>query len=73
MLLPLFRRDQIWFTQRNRQDCSTDLYSLYEIKDVGEGENFEKGYRMGKYGQCLRLLSTLGHGFLPVREVGKKE
>ena len=45
----LFRRDQIWFTQL-REDRSTDLYSLTEIKNVRKTENLEKGYISGKYG-----------------------
>ena len=45
----LFRRDQIWFTQL-REDRSTDLYSLTEIKNVRKSENLEKGYISGKYG-----------------------
>ena len=45
----LFRRDQIWFTQL-RNDRSTDLYSLTEIKNVRKAENLERGYISGKYG-----------------------
>lgn len=45
----LFRRDQIWFTQLDKER-STDLYSLVEIKNVRKTENLEKGYISGKYG-----------------------
>lgn len=45
----LFRRDQIWFTQLDKQRA-TDLYSLVEIKNVRKTENLEKGYISGKYG-----------------------
>lgn len=45
----LFRRDQIWFTQLDKQRA-TDLYSLAEIKNVRKTENLEKGYISGKYG-----------------------
>lgn len=45
----LFRRDQIWFTQLDKQRA-TDLYSLIEIKNVRKTENLEKGYISGKYG-----------------------
>ena len=45
----LFRRDQIWFTQLDKQRA-TDLYSLVEIKNVRKTENLEKGYVSGKYG-----------------------
>ena len=44
----LFRRDQIWFTEK-REDNSTDLYSLDDFpvrKDVA----IKKGYLQGKYG-----------------------
>ena len=45
----LFRRDQIWFTEKN-QAGATDLYSLQDIKGVREDEPFEKGYLRGRYG-----------------------
>lgn len=45
----LFRRDQIWFTQLDKQRA-TDLYSLAEIKNVRKTENLAKGYISGKYG-----------------------
>lgn len=53
----LFRRDQIWFTEKNLEQ-STDLYSLVEI-NLGNGYNkkavrkdasYEKDYILGKYG-----------------------
>jgi AAA15 family ATPase/GTPase len=45
----LFRRDQIWFTEKDSSGA-TDLYSLHDIKDVRENEAFEKGYLRGRYG-----------------------
>lgn len=48
--LDLFRRDQIWFTEMKKDDRSTDLYSLSEIKNVRKEDNFERGYILGKYG-----------------------
>ena len=50
----LFRRDQIWFTQL-KENRSTDLYSLVEIKNVRKSENLEKGYILGKYGAMPML------------------
>lgn len=50
----LFRRDQIWFTQLNK-NRATDLYSLVEIKNVRKTENLEKGYVSGKYGAIPML------------------
>ena len=48
--LKLFRRDQIWFTELKKEDRSTDLYSLSDIKNVRKDENIRKGYMLGKYG-----------------------
>jgi len=45
----LFRRDQIWFTEKNKFGA-TDLYSLAEIKNVRSDASFEKDYITGKYG-----------------------
>jgi len=45
----LFRRDQIWFTEKNPQGA-TDLYSLAEFKDVRNDAAFGKNYLQGKYG-----------------------
>lgn len=48
-----FRRDQVWFTEKNRQQ-STDLYSLAEIKlpkgKVRKDASYEKDYFQGRYG-----------------------
>ncbi len=43
-----FRRDQIWFTEKDRLGAS-NLFSLAEFK-VRSGASFEKGYLAGKYG-----------------------
>lgn len=50
----LFRRDQIWFTEKN-EIGATDLYSLVEYKinqatSVRNDASFEKDYLIGKYG-----------------------
>lgn len=44
----LFRRDQIWFTEKNKYGA-TDLYSLAEFK-VRNDASYEKDYIAGKYG-----------------------
>lgn len=53
-----FRRDQIWFTEKDQQQA-TDLYSLAEIKisredgldkKVRKDARYEKDYFKGKYG-----------------------
>ena len=53
--LDLFRRDQIWFAEMRKEDRSTDLYSLAEIKNVRKEENFGRGYISGKYGAIPML------------------
>lgn len=47
----LFRRDQIWFTEKDKYGAST-LYSLADFKseEVRKGESFEENYIRGKYG-----------------------
>ncbi|MEW5988623.1 MAG: ATP-binding protein [Chloroflexota bacterium] len=44
----IFRRDQIWFTEKDRQGA-THLYSLVEYK-VRNDASFEKNYIEGRYG-----------------------
>jgi hypothetical protein len=44
----LLRRDQIWFTEKDRQGA-TQLYSLAEFK-VRNDEAFERNYIQGRYG-----------------------
>lgn len=45
----LFRRDQIWFTEKDPDIGNTDLYSLADFSPRKE-ENFEKGYLAGRFG-----------------------
>jgi AAA15 family ATPase/GTPase len=46
----LFRRDQIWFCEKN-QYGATDLYSLVEYKEpVRKDSSYNKNYLQGKYG-----------------------
>ncbi|PSB57905.1 AAA family ATPase [Chamaesiphon polymorphus] len=44
----LFRKDQVWFTEKNRYGA-TDLYSLVEYKIPWQA-SFEQDYIAGKYG-----------------------
>lgn len=49
-----FRRDQIWFTEKDKKE-QTDLYSLVEFRDpdgakVRNDRNYEKDYIQGRYG-----------------------
>jgi len=45
----LFRRDQIWFTEKDPELASTSLYSTLDL-GVRKDENIEKGYLAGRYG-----------------------
>lgn len=55
----LFRRDQIWFTEKNRYGA-TDLYSLAEY-NIRNDASFESDYIKGRYGAIPYLgdLSNL--------------
>jgi uncharacterized protein len=61
----IFRRDQIWFTEKDRYGA-TDLYSLAEY-NVRNDASFENDYIKGKYGAIPYLgdLNSLvsAHGF----------
>ncbi len=47
--LSTFRRDQIYFTEKNNKTGVSDLYSLGEMA-VRKTDNVEKGYLLGRYG-----------------------
>ena len=54
--LGTFRRDQIYFTEKNTENGVTDLYSLDDLS-VRKDENIEKGYLLGRYG-AIPYLQT---------------
>lgn len=54
--LRIFRRDQIWFTEKNPDTGISDLYSLSDFS-VRNNENIEKGYLNGKYG-AIPFINT---------------
>jgi len=54
----LFRRDQIWFAEKNRYGA-TDLYSLAEYK-VRNDASFESDYIKGRYG-AIPFIGNLNH------------
>ena len=56
-----FRRDQIWFTQKDRLGAS-ELYSLAEYKVRGNAA-FEKSYLAGKYG-ATPILGEMSNLFV---------
>lgn len=47
--LDLFRRDQVWFTEKNEIDGASNIYPLDDFS-VRKSENIEKGYLLGRYG-----------------------
>lgn len=77
--MSLFRRDQIWFTEKDNQGASR----LYPLSDYGprKDEALSKGYLHGRYG-AVPFLDNLGASLkqhrmkdteLPRREKGKKD
>ena len=54
----LFRRDQIWFTEKIPEENRTDLYSLVEYRPRKD-KNLRKGYLAGRYG-ALPYISEEG-------------
>ena len=45
----IFRRDQIWFTEKDAEFGNTNLFSLLEFNQRRDA-NIEKGYLAGRYG-----------------------
>lgn len=54
--LDTFRRDEVYFTEKNNETGITDLYSLDDFA-VRKDENIEKGYLLGRYG-AIPFLQT---------------
>ncbi len=54
----LFRRDQVWFVEKDREQVST-LVALSEFSPR-KNEALERGYLMGRYGGVPFLNHTLG-------------
>lgn len=47
--LEIFRRDEIWFTERNSESGATELYALSDFSPR-TNENIEKAYLLGRFG-----------------------
>ena len=45
----IFRRDQLWFVEKNQFGCS-NIYSLYDYGKVRKDAKFEQEYLKGRYG-----------------------
>ncbi len=71
----LFRRDQIWFTEKNKYGAAK-LYSLADFKSdtVRKMEPFEENYIRGKYG-AVPFLNSFDYlnEMLPKYEKAKQE
>jgi len=72
----LFRRDQIWFTDKDKYGASK-LYSLADFSsdDVRKNEAYEKNYMKGKYGAVpyLSSMDTLNEIFVPYENEKQKK
>ena len=65
----MLRRDQIWFTEKNRHGA-TDLYSLAEMKERYDA-SFDKNYLIGRYG-AIPLIGGLRAFFEQEMQDGEK-
>ena len=54
----LFRRDQVWFVEK-KKDQSSGLYSLVEFSPR-KNEALERGYLQGRYGSVPLLGHLMG-------------
>lgn len=56
----LFRKDQIWFTEKDKYGVSS-LYTLQDFTDVREDTPFDKWYMAGKFGAVpvIKSLESL--------------
>ena len=55
----LIRRDQIFFTDKDRKDGSTTLYCLSDFKGTRKDDQVLKAYLMGRY-DAIPLVSSRG-------------
>lgn len=68
----LFRRDEMWVSERNPQGVS-DLYSFSEFKEIRYDKDIRKSYLQGRLGGVPRFLveDTLLHECSEEEELGK--
>ena len=52
----LLRRDEMWFTERDRKGRSS-IFSLADFKDVRYDKDVRKSYLQGRYGAIPRMLA----------------
>lgn len=67
----LFRRDELWFTERSVHS-STQLISLGEYKDVRSDKDIRKSYLKGSFGGIPKILFS-AHQVRGFHEQSKKE
>lgn len=73
----LLRRDEIWFTEKNKESVSS-LYSLFDFEDsegkkIRKDENYLKNYLIGKYGALPNLKSFDSFGLFEYADNDKVE
>ena len=56
--LDIFRRDQIYFVEKDAKKGSSELYSLDEFS-VRKNENIQKGYMLGRFGGIPKVYEGL--------------
>lgn len=54
----LFRRDQIWFTSRDRRNGAAALYSLADVKGVKKGSDIRDDYLMGRFSAIPSVIGV---------------
>ncbi|WP_294708736.1 ATP/GTP-binding protein [uncultured Fusobacterium sp.] len=57
--LDTLRRDQIWFTELEKNERKTDIYSLSDFKNIRKTDNVSKNYIEGRYGAIPFIKSTI--------------
>lgn len=55
----LLRRDQIWFTNKDRRTGSSTLYSLIDFKGVRKGSNVRGDYLVGRFDAVPKIVGVL--------------
>jgi AAA15 family ATPase/GTPase len=51
----LFRRDQIWFTEKDPETGASELYSLVEFGELKD-RDIQKAYQLGRYGAIPAIV-----------------
>lgn len=54
----LFRRDQIWFTSKDRRNGVASLYSLSDVKGVKKKSDIRDDYLLGRFSAIPRVIGV---------------